>query len=131
MRLALDSFLSKRLSRNLGLVSNKHLKSTEDFADFVQSCPTGGRILSLNVVNLFTCVPREQIIGFLRDKSNGWSLDPPDLADGSSPVYDFGMNSKVFCDLVELCLSYNQFHVDGNFFRQIHGLFMGSSISPL
>ena len=40
------------------------------------------------------------------------------------------MNSKIFCDLVELCLSFNQFHIDGNFYRQIHGLFMGSSISP-
>ena len=45
-------------------------------------------------------------------------------------MYNFGMNSKVFCDLVELCLSFNQFHVDGDFYRQIHGLFMGSSISP-
>ena len=56
-------------------------------------------------------------------------MEPPEISDGSPPVYNFGMNSKVFCDLVELCLSYNQFHVDGSFFRQIHGLFMGSSIS--
>ena len=31
---------------------------------------------------------------------------------------------------MELCLSYNQFHVEGNFLRQVNGLFMGSAISP-
>ena len=40
------------------------------------------------------------------------------------------MDSKVFCDLVEVCLKYNQFSVGSNFYRQIQGLFMGSSISP-
>ena len=126
----LASFLGKRLSGNLGLVSDKHLKSAEDFSNFIQNCSTEGRILSLDVVNLFTCIPRDEIIRFLRDKSNGWVIDPPELPDGSPPVYNFGMNSKIFCDLVELCLSYNQFHIDGSFLRQIHGLFMGSSISP-
>ena len=46
------------------------------------------------------------------------------------PLYNFGIDSKVFCDLVELCLSYNQFHVEGKYLRQTDGLFMGSSISP-
>ena len=32
--------------------------------------------------------------------------------------------------LVELCLSFNQFEVNGSFLRQMSGLFMGSSISP-
>lgn len=90
----------------------------------------GGCILSLDVVYLFTCIPCEPITGFLRDNSNGWTLDSSDLSDEPPPVYNFGMNSKIFCDLVELCLSYNQFHVNGSFFRQIHGLFMGSRISP-
>ena len=48
----------------------------------------------------------------------------------ATPVYSFGIDSKLFCDLIELCLSFNQFHVDGRFYRQIDGLFMGSSISP-
>ena len=46
------------------------------------------------------------------------------------PVYNFGIDSEFFCDLVELCLKYNQFQVGDSFFRQIHGLFMGSPISP-
>ena len=48
----------------------------------------------------------------------------------AEPVYNFDMDAKIFCDLVELCLGYNQFKVEGSFYRQIHGLFMGSSISP-
>ena len=88
----LASFLGKRLSGNLGLVSDKHLKSAEDFSNFIQNCSTEGRILSLDVVNLFTCIPRDEIIRFLRDKSNGWVIDPPDLPDRSPQVYNFGMN---------------------------------------
>ena len=110
-------------------MSNKHVKSTEDFANFAKGCTTRGRILSLDVENLFTSIPREKIIKFLRDTSRGWGVNPPAHADQlDTPLYNFGMDSKLFCDLVELCLGFNQFHVEGNFFRQMQGLFMGSSI---
>ena len=121
----LAKYLGKCLTNNLGEVSSKHIKSTEDFADFIKGCTTRGQILSLDVENLFMSIPKEKIIKFLRDKSHGWGTPPPE-----PKLYNFNMDSKVFCDLVELCLRYNQFHVEGRFFRQVHGLFMGSSISP-
>ena len=127
----LAKYLGKCLTANLGLVSNKHVKSTEDFANFTKNCTTRGRILSLDVENLFSSIPREKIIRFLRDKSGGWGMNPPAEADpAETPLYSFEMDSKVFCDLVEVCLKYNQFHVGGKFYRQLQGLFMGSSISP-
>ena len=127
----LASYLGKDLTKNLGLVSNKHIGSTEEFATFIKNCTTGGKIISLDVESLFTCIPQEQIMTFLRNKSNGWGPTPPrDAAPTVPPVYSFSIESKLFCDLVELCLKFNQFHVEGKFYRQIHGLFMGSSISP-
>ena len=127
----LASYLGKNLTKNLGIVSDKHIGSTEEFADFTKGCTTEGRILSLDVESLFTCIPREHIMTFLCNQSNGWGPNPPDFARPvDPPVYSFGIESKLFCDLVDLCLKYNQFHVEGNFYRQIHGLFMGSSISP-
>ena len=126
----LASYLGKCLTNNLGVVSDKHLRSTEDFANFVKSCSTKGRLLSLDVESLFTCIPRIKIIEFLRNKSNGWGSDQSHLNSDEPPVYSYDIDSTIFCDLVEICLKYNQFSVEGNFFRQIHGLFMGSSISP-
>ena len=64
---------------------------------------------------------------FLCDKSGRHELNSP---LGMEQTYSFELNSKMFCDLVDLCLRYNQFEVEGSFYRQIHGLFMGSSISP-
>ena len=127
----LAGYLGKILTRNLGQVSDKHLKSTEDFAVFARGCTNKGKLISLDVESLFTCVPTDRIIGFLRDQSDGWGSNPPTQAKPvNPPLYNFGMDSEFFCDLVELCLSYNQFQVGDGFFRQIHGLFMGSPISP-
>ena len=126
----LASYLGENLTKNLGLVSDKHLRSTEDFANFIKNCSTKGRLLSLDVESLFTCIPRMKIIEFLRTKSGGWGSDSAHSNSQDPPVYSFDIDSKIFCDLVEICLKYNQFTVRGGFFRQIHGLFMGSSISP-
>ena len=127
---ALASYLGKCLTNNLGVVSDKHLRSTEDFANFVRNCSTEGRLMSLDVESLFTCIPRIKIMEFLRNKSNGWGSNLSHLNSEEPPAYIYDIDGKVFCDLVEICLKYNQFSVDGTIFRQIHGLFMGSSISP-
>ena len=75
--------------------------------------------------------PVPEVIKFLRDQSDDWGERPPPAANPVRPaVYNFDMDSKLFCDLVELCLSFNQFTANGCFYRQIKGLFMGSSISP-
>ena len=76
-------------------------------------------------------LPTSHVITFLHNMSDGWGPSHPSEANPvTPPVYSFDIDSKLFCDLVELCLSFNQFHVNGSFLRQIHGLFMGSSISP-
>ena len=125
------SYLGSRLTNLLGVVSDRHLKSTEDFSNFVKNCTSNGRLLSLDVESLFTAIPKNRIMDFLRNQSNGWGDNPPSHAEPvNPPLYNFDIDSKIFCDLVELCLKYNQFQIEGCFFRQIEGLFMGSSISP-
>ena len=95
------------------------------------NCTVEGRMLSLDVVNLFTCIPVPKAIEFLRNSSNGWGPTPPPSAKPTNPpTYEFPIDSKLFCDLIELCLSFNQFEVNGTFLRQVSGLFMGRSISP-
>ena len=128
----LASFLGKCLTKNLGVVSNKHLGSTETFANFVKDCTSRGKLMSLDVEQLFTCIPTDCIISFLRNKSGGWgdTIPPEPEKVAAEPVYSFNMDAKIFCDLVELSLSYNQFKVEGNFFRQTHGLFMGVKYQP-
>ena len=113
---ALASYLGHILSKNLGKVSNKHIGSVEQFAAGMRDCPTDGRLISLNVVNLFSCVPVSDVIRFLRNQSDGWGEHPPiDATPVRPPVYDLGMDSKLFCHLIELCLSYNQIIVNGRF----------------
>ena len=48
----LASYLGKNLTNNLGIVSDKHIASTEQFAQTVGNCTTEGRMLSLDVVLL-------------------------------------------------------------------------------
>ena len=55
----------------------------------------------------------------------GWGDNPPPEARPvSPPVYTFDIDSKVFCGLVEVCLSFNQFNADGRFYRMIKGFFI-------
>ena len=70
-------YLGKQLTSMLGQVSSKHLGSSEKFASFIKECTTRGRLMSLDVENLFMSIPREKIIKFLRDKSNGWGSNSP------------------------------------------------------
>ena len=110
----LASYLGKCLTEHLGQISDKHVRSTEEFADFMKDCTTEGRLMSLDVENLFTCIPVKKVIKFLRDMSHGWGNNPPAEAEpAATPVYSFGIDSKLFCDLIELVLSINQFHLDG------------------
>ena len=128
---ALASYLGSSLSKNLGRVSTKHVGSAKEFAERSQSYPTDGRLFSLDVINLFGSIPVQQMVTFLRNQSDGWGPNPPAQAEPvNPPVYRFGMDSKLFCDLVELCLSFNQFSAGGKYYRQKKGLFMGSAISP-
>ena len=127
----LAGYLGKHLTSQLGEVSEKHVGSVEKFAACIKDCTVEGRMLSLDVVNLFTCIPIPKAIEFLRNTSNGWGPRPPTHAKPiTPPTYKFPIESKLFCDLVELCLSFNQFQVNDVFLRQVSGLFMGSSISP-
>ena len=58
-------FLGDNLNQVLGQVSGAHIRSIEEFADVAKCCTTEDRILSLDVVNLFSSIPRDKKIKFL------------------------------------------------------------------
>ena len=73
----LAAYLGKHLTKQLGEVSEKHVRSVEEFATCMKDCTVEGRLLSLDVINLFTCIPIPKAIEFLRNTSNGWGAHPP------------------------------------------------------
>ena len=58
----LASYLGHTLTKNLGKVSGKHIGSVEQFAARMRDCTTDGRLILLDVVNLFSCVPVPEVI---------------------------------------------------------------------
>ena len=72
-------------------MSKKHVGSIEQFANSMERCTVEGRMLSLDVVNLFTCIPVHKAIEFLRNTSNGWGPlpHPPEAKPVVPPTYVF------------------------------------------
>ena len=51
---------------------------------------------------------------------------------GPNPTFNnLPINPELFCELLEACTSFNQFSFAGQYFRQINGVPMGSSLSPV
>ena len=94
-------YLGDRLTQVLGQVSGAHIRSTEEFANFTKGCTTEGRILLLDVVNLFSCIPWDKVIKFLQNQSSGWGPNPPaDANPANPPRYNFGIDNKVVAFLL-------------------------------
>ena len=80
---------------------------------------TKGRLVSFDVKSLFTNIPIAETIDVIRDH-----------CVGPHPLFDLPINPLVFCDLLHVLTSYNQFNFDGTYYRQTSGVPMGSSLSP-
>ena len=80
-----------------------------------------GRLLSLDIKSLFTNIPVDECIEVIRTHTTG-----------PNPVFkDLPINADRFCELLKLCTSFNQFSFGDQHYRQISGLPMGSSLSPV
>ena len=76
-------------------------------------------MVSFDVKSLFTNIPIAETIDVIRDHSTG-----------PNPLFDLPINPTVFCDLLHVLTSYNQFNFEGTYYRQSSGVPMGSSLSP-
>ena len=109
------------LSECVGLISDAHLKSTREFHERLRRCTMKGRLLSLDVKSLFTNVPVREAIDIVRQHSTG-----------NRPTFKhLPIDPDLFCELLTVCTSFNQFSFKDQHYRQITGLPMGSSLSPV
>ena len=114
-----SKWAAQQLSACVGLISKAHVKDTRDFYEKVRHCKAKGRLLSLDVTSLFTNIPVNEVIEVVRDHSTG-----------TNPTFILP-DPEIFCDILKVCISFNQFCFDSKYYRQITGLPMGSSLSPV
>ena len=114
-----SKFLANKLSPLVGTFSNSHINNSMDFIDKIKSLDFHlGKMVSLDVDSLFTKVPVDDVLDFLRRK-----LPSSDI--------DLGMPLDNFIELVKLCVKSNAFSFGSNYYIQRFGMSMGSPLSPI
>ena len=114
----LSNYLSKKLEPMVGKISDSHVLNAMDFKEKVKNLSITGRLLSLDVNSLFTKVPVDETIDFIRRKLPLMDLDLP-------------FSNEIFIELLELSTTGNVFQFEGKYYRQKSGMAMGSSLSPI
>ena len=112
--------LAKPLTQLLGSISDSHLKNSGDLLNKLNDIDfKEKKLASFDVKALFTSVPVGDAIKAIKRAIQG---APP----SSLPV-----PKTHFLKLVELCLDFQTFSFSDEEFSQIHGLAMGSPLSPV
>ena len=115
----LSKWLAKQLSPVLGSFSDSHLKHNQDLTNFLKHVVPGtSKLISFDVSALFTNVPLEPTLDFLKRKLH---------------TLDISFDVPVDCliDLIQLCLEDSFFEFDDLFYKQVFGIPMGSCLSPI
>src|SRR5215469_120300 len=115
----LAKWISNILSPLIGSISSSHVENSSVFVEKVRHVVLSGkRMLSFDVTSLFTSVPTDVVLVWLREYILKSSFALPVSID-------------CFFDLLKLSLSFSHFSFNGEFFTQISGLSMGSPLSPI
>ena len=116
----LSLYLAKILGSQVGLVSEAHIKKTTDFLEFIKNDVKEpfDHMVSFDVVSLFTNVPLEKVLDFIRLKSK-------------ENIYNFDLEVGKVCELTMLCVRDTYFTFNGVHYSQTYGVAMGSSLSPI
>lgn len=115
----LAKILAKPLSGALGNISGSHLRNSGDLKERLSSVSfKNKKLVSFDVTSLFTEVPVNEALDAVRTAIASTNVELP-LPEGD------------FIQLVELCVRFNLFEYDGDEFRQIHGMAMGSPLSAV
>ena len=120
---SLSSWLASILTPYLGTFSGSHLKNTDDFMGRLRefsrnNSMTHVRMISFDVTSLFTNVPLDDVLDFIRRKCQDKCIELPIPVDA-------------FLDLIKLCVSNNYFSFNYKFYLQTFGVAMGSALSPV
>ena len=114
----LSQYLSSLLSPAVGKLSNSNVVNILDFIEKAKKFNINGKLLSLDVNSLFTKVPVDETLNFLRRKLPSLNLNLPFSCD-------------ILIDLVNICVTNNVFECNGRYYKQKYGMAMGSSLSPI
>ena len=113
-------YLANILGSQVGLVSNTHIKKTTDFLEFIKTevKEPFDHMVSFDVVALFTNVPLNKVLDFIRLKAE-------------ENIYHFALEVGKVCELIKLCVKDTYFTFNGMHYCQTYGVAMGSSLSPI
>ena len=114
----MSKFLVHLLQPLVGTISNSHIRNSKHFIDVVQQqvINSDDVMVSFDVKSLFTCVPIDDVLEFLRNLLAKYAV--------SLPV-------SVIIELVKLCVVDTCFIFNGEYFRQKFGMQMGNCLSPV
>ena len=87
--------------------------------EFARNNPTNSvKLVSLDIVSLFTNVPIDDVIDFISRKIDSNQIQIP-------------LPKACFLDLLRLCTNNNFFQFKDRFYKQKFGISMGSPLSPV
>ncbi|XP_067671794.1 uncharacterized protein [Haliotis asinina] len=104
----------------LGKTAKSFITDSTDFCSKLRELSNTGPIVSYDVVDLFTNVPREEALTALRER----------LSQLEQPL-DTSLSTDTIIDLVSACINSTYFTWGDDIYEQIHGLPMGSPLSPI
>ena len=116
----LSKYLVNMLSPLIGTISDSHIKNNVDFISKLNSnIPNYEyKLVSFDVTSLFTKVPINYLLEFLKPELEKWS-----------GTLDLKPNSII--ELIKLCVIDSKFVFQEQYYQQKFGLSMGNPLSPV
>ncbi|KAI4476895.1 hypothetical protein M0804_013222 [Polistes exclamans] len=113
-------FLHLLLTRTISSKFVFSIKNSFKLAEFIRGTklPEGYILVSLDVISLFTNIPKELVIKIIEDN---W--------DELSKCIT--VHKKTLIELIQLCFETSYFRFNGEFYQQLDGSSMGNPASPV
>lgn len=114
----LSKWLVKILNPLIGTISSSHIKNNVDLVDKLSRVQLGYnfKLISFDVVSLFTKVPVDDLLEFLAEELDKHTLPLP---------------THTILELIKLCIKECKFQFNDRFYAQQFGMSMGNPLSPL
>lgn len=114
----LSKWLVQVLSPVVGSISNSHITNNLDLVNKLSSLKLNYdfKLVSFDVTALFTRVPVDDLLSFLRDLL---------------PRYNLTLPTNTIIELIKLCIKDNYFSFNDSFYKQTFGMAMGNPLSPV
>ena len=114
----LSKYLVTLLNPLIGTISKSHIKNNVDLVEKLNNINIGSdfKLVSFDVVSLFTKVPIDDLLEFLPNELNKLDLPHP---------------NDVIIDLIKLCIKDCKFEFNGNYYAKKFGMAMGNPLSPV